>query len=155
MSSGVLDPRDREICLFGYETQGGRDSPLWRDPRCFGEPTGQSGKMLDEEFQRWRQSKRNLARDEVVQGHWLKISDSGRALLVTLAADGSLRERDLFAPDQSWAGSWTMAGPVLRLCVGRFEVDVIASREGSVHSGIEIEQGGSSGPNYFKVIHAR
>jgi len=56
-------------------------------------------------------------------------------------------------PVHSWEGSWELLGGVLRIKVGPYELDVLANKQGDIHSGIEFED---NRPNaYFKVVHER
>src|SRR3712207_3780899 len=67
----------RLIALFGYETDGGRNSVLWQTPQYFSNPGGQAGKELDEKFGEWKAQKRPITFEEVVSGRWIKQGDHG------------------------------------------------------------------------------
>jgi hypothetical protein len=56
------------IMLFGYETDGGRNSLLWREPHYFNIPGGQSGKQLDDHYASWMSTKRPLQTEELLAG---------------------------------------------------------------------------------------
>ena len=144
---------DRMIQLFGYETDNGRHSLLWQNPGYFSRPGGQQGRYLDDGLDAWKAQKRAFTREEVLEGQWLKIADHGNRCIVRFHADGTLTEADLFNPRDSWSGQWQLVGAILRVNIGEYELDIVANREGAIHSGIEFESGGRLPDAYFKVIH--
>jgi hypothetical protein len=146
----TMQDSNRMITLFGYETGGGRNSYLWQNPMYFSRPGGQSGKMLDERFDEWKATKRPLTEEEILTGYWSKIGDLGHSFNVTFLPGGRLVESPLHGTE-TWEGQWQFLGPVLRVTVGPYELDVIGNKEGNVHSGIETNNGQLHA--YFKVIH--
>jgi hypothetical protein len=141
----------RLIMLFGYETNGGRKSYLWQNPFYFIQPGGQAGKMLDEDYEEWKATKRKFTEEELLQGTWIKESDTGRTFVVKFHSDHTLTETDIEPNSDTWKGGWTLIGGVLRINVGPYELDVLANKNGNVHSGIEFN--GDTPNAYFKVIH--
>jgi hypothetical protein len=81
---------NRLIALFGYETDGGRKSPLWNNPWDFSRPGGQGGKMLDEALLEWKHTKRPLTESEVTQGEWSKVGDHGFTFKIKFLPNGKL-----------------------------------------------------------------
>ena len=163
----------RLIRLFGYETDNGRDSLLWHEPGHFSRPGGQQGMFLDDAFDGWKAQKRAFTREEVLEGQWVKVGDHGYHRLVRFHADGTLTEADLFNPMDSWRGQWQLVNYalrwpyqqfaiynthrsmriLLRMNVGEYELDIVANKEGAIHSGIEFQRGSYNPNAYFKVIH--
>ncbi|HLW02689.1 MAG TPA: hypothetical protein VKT82_28805 [Ktedonobacterales bacterium] len=139
--------------LFGYETDGGRNSYLWDNPHYFSQPTGQGGKMLDENFAEWRQTKRAFTRNEITEGIWIKISDTGHTFMVKFHPDGSLSEHGMFDERNEWGGRWELVGIALRMTINGYSLDVLAAKTGSIHSGLETSPGEGRPSTYFKVIH--
>jgi hypothetical protein len=144
---------DRMVRLFGYEWDNGRDSILWQEPKYFSQAGGQSGRMLDDGLDEWKAQKRAFTRDEVLQGQWIKVADIGNRCIVRFHSDGTLTETDLFNKEASWHGQWQLVGAVLRVNIGKYELDIVANKEGAIHSGIEFESGRYQPNAYFKVIH--
>jgi len=83
----------RLYALWGYETQGGRQSPFWQDPATFMSPAGA------ESFRAWRATKRPFTKEEVTKGKWEKHGDETGVYFdkqeLRLFPDGTLREHDL------------------------------------------------------------
>ena len=142
----------RAYSLFGYETDGGRNSGLWNDPYKFHELLSQRGSEFYDRYHTWLQSKRKFSPAEIIANKWIKVADHGYQHLVQFHPDGILTERSLFSFDEAdhWVGSWSLIDDALRMNVGRYELDIIASRDG-VHSGIEDEDDHRNA--YFRVIH--
>ena len=150
-----MDERLRMICLFAYETMGGRDALLWTNPSYFSNPGGQGGKELDEKLDAWRQQKRSFTREEVLRGRWIKIGENGFSFSVQFREDGTLVETRLFQPFGTLEGRWELVGTVLRMRVLNYELDVFASRCDDIHFGIEVE-GNQPKPNaVFRVLQLR
>ncbi len=145
----------RLYMLFGYETQGGRNSYLWENPHYFSQPTGQGGKMLDEDYTAWKQIKRAFTKEEIIEGIWIKISDTGSTFVVKFHPDGSLSEHRLFDERNEWGGRWELVGIALRMEINGYQLDVLAAKTGSIHSGLESPPGQERPTTYFKVIHLR
>lgn len=145
--------RDRLIQLFGYETDGGRSSLLWRQPMYFDRPGGQAGQHLDEAYEEWAKQKRDFPADGLLNGRWTKVGDNGRSFFVIFHPDGTLTECSQSDPETSWSGTWTKLGKAIRTHVGNYELDLIANREGNVHSAIEFEKGRSEPNAYFEFTH--
>ena len=145
--------QQRLYMLFGYEKHGGKQSVLWNNPMYFIQPGGQSGRMLDEDYDEWKRTKRFFTPEEITQGSWVKHSDQGHSFVVNFLPDGKLIERNLADPIHSWEGSWQLISGVLRMNVGKYELDIIANKLGDIHSGVEFAD---TQPNaYFKVVHER
>ena len=140
------------VQLFGYETDNGRNSVLWQDPMYFSQPRGQAGRELDENLGNWKLSKRPFNTDDVFTGQWVTIGDCGQPCLVRLDPDGTLAESLLFKPDDSWPGTWRMEMGILYIKIGQYELSVVASKDGNMHSGLEYEGDSSQPSAYFKVI---
>jgi hypothetical protein len=141
------DRTDRLIQLFHYELNHGRYSVLWEDPKSYALAAGHEGR------DKWMAQKRAFTRDEVLQGQWVKIAYHGNRCIVQFHVGGTLTEADLFKPEDSWHGQWQLVGLVLRMNVGKYELDIVANKEGAIHSGIEFERGGFNPTAYFKVLH--
>ena len=145
-----MDEDSRLIALFAYETHGGKDALLWKNPWFFSHPGGQGGKELDEAFSKWKQTKRPFTEEEVTQGEWSKIGDHGYSFKVRFLPGGKYIERDI-TREESWEGTWKLVGVALRMNVGEYELDVIANKKGNTHSGVEVADGKAL--VYFKMIH--
>lgn len=172
-----MDRSPQLLRLFGYEFHGGRHSPLWDHPLEFwGSLVGQNIMLAGTALKKWEDSKRPFEPEEITQGQWVKIGDHGHHFLVRLHKDGTLTESALFHPKDlwlekwrqknrepnrvgaghSWPGTWRLTEEgFLRLSVGPHQLDVVASRDDAIHSGIEYKTGSPSPHAYFKVIHAR
>jgi len=147
------DPMTR---LFGYECHGGRQSQLWECPVLFSFPGGQGGKMLDEDYDAWVARKRPFKNEENLrQGQWVKVGDHGYQFLVRLHDKGTLTESPIFHPKASWPGTWELTPKgLLCMAVGPYRLFIVASRDDSIHSGVEFCEGNPKPNAYFKVIHA-
>lgn len=119
---------------------------------------------VEGELVAWRSGKRPFSATELVIGRWLKIGTHQWNFLVRFSPDGTFTESHLFdaAPEavtapSAWTGNWRLIGPVLRMVVisdATYELDVFASRTGSIHSGIEVWTQGASQPHaYFRLVH--
>jgi len=144
----------RAYCLFGYETDGRRESALWDNPFKFHELASQRGHDFYKRYDSWLKTKRKFSVAEIVNGTWIKVADHGHQHRVNFRDDGGLVESPLFSIDEndSWGGSWKLIDGVLRLNINVYELDVIASKDG-LHSGIEDE--GDHRNAYFRVIHLK
>jgi len=67
----------RVFSLFGYEKDGGWNSPLWHDPSRFQEELSHRGPEFYERYKEWMRSKRRFSYDEIVDGVWVKLADQG------------------------------------------------------------------------------
>lgn len=144
----------RVYCLFGYETNGARQSELWNDPMSFHRLVRENRLDFLKTFNSWRRTKRKFSRDELLDGTWVKIADHGHQHRLELHDDGTLTEGPLFTfNDQDcWGGEWKLIEGVLRLNIHIYELDVVASTDG-LHSGIEDEDDHRNA--YFRVIHVK
>lgn len=150
----LIGINDRLISLFGYETNGKRDSIFWTEPQqYYAQPDNQARQVLEGAFAKWQTYKRPFTLDEILQGKWVKASDNGNSFVVSFHRDGSLTEIGLFDQGVPWKGTWRLVGAILRMNVGNYELDIVASYYGSMHSGIEFYSGGLVPDAYFKVIH--
>lgn len=134
------------IRLFAYETLGGRASHLFQAPMMFWPTGGQGGKELDEGFAEWRRNRRGFTTDQLSGMQICKAGDHGHSFLCDLHPDGTLTERGLFDLEPTWSGRWAVTKQAtLLITVRQYELEVVARREGRVHSGLE-------GNAYFSVI---
>lgn len=136
----IIRRQARTIALFGYEMQGGRASPLWTDPSAF---------SPDEAYQSWINTKRGFSSSELIGQTWVKTSNPEHTFIVHFFDYGGFREHALADPGNQWQGSWELLDGMLRMKVNRYELDVFANREHSVHSGIEFAQGEKEPHSYF------
>lgn len=143
----------RVYCLFGYETDGGRESALWNDPMSFHRLARESASFR-RNFESWKLTKRNFSRNELLNAKWVKVADHGTKHQCTLHEDGTLIESPLFSFDvnERWNGQWKLIDGVLRLNIQIYELDIVASKDG-LHSGIEDE--GDHRNAYFRVVHVK
>jgi len=142
--------------LFGYEADGGRNSIFWdRERLRFFRPGGEAVILLDQSREEWRSTKRPFTKDEVVTGKWIKVSDVGTAQEVILHPDGTLTENSLFDLEKkdTWGGKWEVTNGALVIYIGSYYMEVYASKDGDIHSGVEIKDGARDPDAYFKVIH--
>lgn len=140
----------KRIALFGYETDGGRNSILWNNPEAFS-----SNSQYKARYEEWSKTKRKFTKDEVLNGTWVKVSEHGNSFIVQLSSDGQLKERSLFGSDEESQGKWSLENGILKLCVGEYELSVFANSDSPIHSGVEYKQGLKDPWAYFKVIHAQ
>lgn len=127
------------ISLFGYETDGGTNSKLWTQPLTF---------SRNERYDEWWDMKRSVARKEFVDHTWVKVSNWGDHWIVRFHASkdpsenlkGPLDESFLSDPNKQWPGSWELVDGILRIKIGKCEIEVFANRENSTYSAIEFEQ---------------
>jgi hypothetical protein len=157
----VLVPSDGQVrlySLFGYETEGGTNSILWQAPHLFRNPIAPSqGLKQFAQYPKWRETKRSFRRDEVTSGVWVKIGSHGYSFVVRFLDDGMLWEHELFNEDARQQGTWQLIdsdiGKVLRMNVQQYELDIVANKDGLMHSGIEFLENQYKPHAYFKVIH--
>ncbi|HEY1353112.1 MAG TPA: tetratricopeptide repeat protein [Ktedonobacteraceae bacterium] len=138
----------RKTALFGYETQGGRDSALWRDPAAC---------SLSEAYQKWSKTKRDLTEAEIVDRTWVKAGDHGFAFLNHFFSDGRLVEYAFADPATRWQGRWQLLDGILRTTIhhhGIFELDILAHSHGQVYSGIE-SLNAQEAAAYFRLLPSR
>lgn len=146
----------RVYALFGYETDGAKESVLWKDPMQFHRLTREQGVDFVNKYNSWKLKKRTFSRSEILDGKWIKIADSTYECShsLELHEDGTLTERGLFSFDEndSWGGRWSLIDGVLRLNIQIYELDIVASING-LHSGVE--DNGEERNAYFRVIHVK
>src|SRR5438445_4687365 len=65
----------RVYCLFGYETDGARESALWNDPMSFHRLARERGERFRRTYDSWKLAKRNFSLKEVLDGKWVKVAD--------------------------------------------------------------------------------
>lgn len=134
---------ERKIRIFGYET-GGKQSVLWNNPFGF---------SFDGSFNEWNNAKRKFQEEEIVGNTWLKVSDWGDYWVVRFFKGGHLTEEFLSNPSRlsdlsesdpgkRWTGSWELieGESILRVNIGKYEIDVLATNESPTYSGIEFEK---------------
>lgn len=143
----------RIYCLFGYETDGARESALWTDPMSF-HRLAREHDSFRQRYDSWKLTKRNFSRNELLEGKWVKVADHGHQHHFELHPDGTLTESPLFSFDinDRWNGKWRLIDGVLRLNIQIYELDIVASKN-DIHSGIEDE--GDHRNAYFRVIHSK
>jgi hypothetical protein len=147
----------RAYCLFGYETDGGRESALWDNPYRFHELLGQRGHDFHNRYDSWLQTKRNFSDGEVKNGRWVKIGDHGHQFHIKFLNDGIIHERHFFGFNESdyWEGTWKLIDGTLRLNFSSdrlYELDIVASRDG-IHAGVEDADGQRNA--YYRLIHVK
>lgn len=130
----------RTIALFEYEMRDGRASPLWVNPSAF---------LLDKAYQSWMDTKRDFSSSELVGQTWVKTSNPEHTFIVHFFSGGAFREYALSDPENQWQGSWELLHGILRMKVHKYELDIFANRESSVHSGIEYAQDGKEPHSCF------
>jgi hypothetical protein len=142
----------RMISAFGYETDGGKDSILWNDPMSFCAPEKTAGEY--EKFRGWTKTKRAFTEAEITASAWIKVSEHKTSHQVNFFENGRLIEKHLLIQNESkhWGGAWRLIDGVLRLEIGEYVLDILASADG-IHSGVEDFNGQRH--SYFKVIQAR
>jgi hypothetical protein len=143
-----MNNHTRLIALFGYETDGGRNSHLWNNPWDFSRPSGQGGTMLDDALLEWKHTKRPIAESEVLKGEWSKVGDNGSSSHVKFLPAGKLIERN---DSDSWQGEWSLSNGVLCVKIEKYELNVFGNKEGNTHSGVEVADGRLNA--YFKMAH--
>jgi tetratricopeptide (TPR) repeat protein len=149
----MIQSQPRKIALFGYETQGGSSSVLWSDPDTF---------SLNETYLEWSETKRNLTEREFVDHTWIKAGDSGNFSTFHFLSQGLLYESPLLDSAERLQGSWKLINGVLRTNIEpyeggtlvKYELDIFASRNGLVHSGIE-SNNTYAGYNYFVLLSSQ
>ncbi len=105
--------------------------------------------MLDEDYNKWLSAKRPFTSIEVSSAVWDKHSDHGHSFKVILNRNGKLTEYSPSNPDDTWEGDWKVEDGILQIKVGKYELSVVANKEGDTHSGVEMADGA---PNaYFTV----
>ena len=134
----------RKKSLFGYETDGGRKSLLWNNPEVA---------LSSEKYEAWDKTRRNFNREEILDGIWLKISDTGNYYKVRLLPHGRLVKCALFDANNHGEGSWSLLDGVLRITIGWYTLDVFANYEGTKHSGIEFYKKEQTPDAYFTMLH--
>jgi hypothetical protein len=151
----MLESTDRKVALFGYEWGDGQNAMLWKTPSYFTKPGGQAGKELDEAFSSWQAKRREFYLEKLLLGHWLKVGDHGYTFHVQRQSGGILEESNIFHPQKTWPDKWILNKEILQINVGEYELDVFASREGVIHSGIEQSADRFDHRVYFKFIHLK
>lgn len=142
----------RVYCLFGFETDGCRESLLWDDPLRFHLLVRERGEVFQKTYDAWKRTKRRFSRDEVLDGQWLKVADRGQQHRVEFHNDGTLTERARFDQNDYWTGNWKLIDGILRLNIQIYELDIVASRDG-LHSGVEDEEDHRNA--YFTVAQVK
>jgi len=153
-------------CVFGYETDGGRESELWQNPFRFHELFSRSGKDFRLRFDEWLKMKRKFSIDEILNGNWVKVADHGHQHRLQFFEEGTLREWSLFSFDENdfWTGTWKLEDGVLKTHIKGYEevegenrrdevgydLEAIASRNG-FHSAVENRNNERNA--YFRLIH--
>lgn len=134
-----FSPRlSRAYCLFGFETDGGRESELWNNPLKFHEFISQRGNDFYKRYDSWAQTKRQFSFGEIVNSKWVKVADHGYHFHVNYHADKTFTERPIFSFNEEdyKRGTWELIDGVLRMKIEIYELDIFGDRNG-LHSGIE------------------
>lgn len=144
----------RSYSLFGYETDGGKESVLWDAPEKFQQLAKERNENLTANYRNWIDSKRQFTVDEITKGTWIKVGDHGYPNQVIFNKDGTLVERPLFSFDENewWDGSWRLIDGALRMNIGIYELDIVASQN-ALHSGVEDADGNRNA--YFRVFQVK
>ncbi len=80
----------RILCLFGYETQGGKRSPLWQDPLCYLQSSNGDAEQMDRALQVWVRGRRLLRSEEIVDSEWWQEPEEGDGAIIRCKRDGTL-----------------------------------------------------------------
>ena len=132
---------ERKIRIFGYETDGGRNSVHWNNPFTF---------SFSKEYQAWSDTKRDFREEEIIGSTWLKVSDTGNCFVIHFLKEGELKENWLSNQNQQWSGSWKIIeSGTLRINIDEYEIDIIANREEPIDSGIEFYKSQDVPDAYF------
>jgi len=145
----------RAIRIFMYESSG-RSSPYWTSPHLYVQKMQQvdaSAELFVKAYNEWFTTKRAFQQAEILEGVWIKIGDDGNSVVIRLFPDGRLEQASLFKPQRYGQGFWLLENGVLRIGAGEYECDILASREDTLHSGIEFKRGQSNPKAYVKFIH--
>ncbi len=130
----IRQQQPRMLSLFGYETNGGPQSALWENPL--------NAELDIEKFQKWRGTKRDFRKEELINHTWIKSRGSEPTYLVQFLSNRDFKESIIFDPDSQWQGSWQIsADGVLRINVGEYELDIFADKSSSIHTAIEYKKG--------------
>lgn len=138
--------------LFGYETQGGRSSLLWKVPMDFSEEFYAA-------YDRWLATKREFNREEIVTGMWKKIGDHGYSFAMRFFTDGRFVEHNIASEHDVVHGTWELLAGRIRTTVvveeqgsnATYELVIVANKVGNQHSGVERRNW--AGGAYFTVLH--
>ncbi len=147
----MIRSQPRKIALFGYETQGGKSSVLWSGPGTF---------SLNETYLEWFETKRDFTEREIVNHTWVKAGDHGYSFTVHFLPHGQLHESPLLDPARQLQGSWKRIDGALRTTIEqvedgalvKYELDIFANRNGSLHSGIESSDSTETAHAYFVFL---
>ncbi len=139
--------------LFGYETDGGKKSILWENPSYFMTASGQGGKELDADFAEWKNTKRGFTQEEIISGVWIKIGDNGYSFIMKCFENGSVNEHNIFDEHAEVNGTWQLVRGILVTNILQYNLNIVASKTGSIHSGIEFVEKQYKPHAYYKVVH--
>jgi tetratricopeptide (TPR) repeat protein len=150
----LIQLQPRKIALFGYEAQGGSASVLWTDPGVF-------SLNENESYLKWSGTKRSLTEEEIVDHTWVKVGDHGNSFIVHFLPQGQFRESPLLDPSRQLEGSWKLIDGMLRTnieqhengALARYELDIFANQNASMHSGVESRNGTETA--YFVLLPSR
>ncbi len=117
----------------------------------------------DPHYTGWLEGKRPFRTEEIAGSWLLKLGDRCGGYMAHFAPDGTLTECQVFAPQKTWPGSWTIlnegvlevyvpsgnerTGPIL--CT----LSAVANREGVLHAGAETTTEGTGIIEMFKVMN--
>jgi hypothetical protein len=142
--------RDRErralLCLFDrYDSITTMPVPVAHPKTAFVRMPAEG--PSDADVEAWFAASALFPREALRSGVWLKIGDNGRTFRVQFHDDGAFTESDLWEPTpRSWRGAWSLEGPLLRMHVGEYTLDVTASGH-----GVETDEAGSP-PVLFRLF---
>jgi hypothetical protein len=129
---------------------------------CRAETRCQADDVASPDYCEWLEEKRPFTEMDLINRWMVKIGDQCGGFLVRFEPEGRLSECDIFNPETFWPGSWAIqedgtlritvlsgnetTGPVI--CT----LDVIASSEGTLHSGAENTTLSPDNIEFFKLM---
>lgn len=137
-----MPENDKLVSLFGYESGSWGIGGLGDFPVLFQRALGQGGKMLEEDFAKWKKSKRALEPEDI-KGTWEKQGNNGLAFLITFYPDGTLMEQHLNSNNseagekQTWQGSWEIVNGFLKTIISNYTCYFLADTTKKKCSAIE------------------
>ncbi len=81
------------------------------------------------------------------------MGDHGYHFKVKFLRDGTFTESKLFADSATRYGTWHLSETSFKMNIDNYELEALANREGSIHSGIELDKSSNLPSAYFKLIH--
>lgn len=153
---GSPQPDQHSIEFFGFETEGGSDSPLWKNYRLFF-----SDSQYQQLYREWKSTKRGFTEDEVTNGYWLLLIDEMPPYIVEFSNNKAMHGRHLFDENRGFQGDWdfsdTDVGKIVRSeTPNQTQFYLFARQRGRtpLHSGLAFLKG-ENNPRYCKFIPIR